>query len=135
MPIDVRLEDERGRTLATLNSPSWLTNWMLSCADLERTECLRFIDPYGDTLFNRSQTCVLAEELAAVGSALTEEAVDRTYDRWLSRFETMEPAIREEALRYPKPSKSALKAHVEALRALAEAATKAHHQYLRFSGD
>jgi hypothetical protein len=135
MPIDVRLEDERGNAMTTLDSSSWLTNWMLSCADLDRTVCLRFIDPYGDTLFNGSQMRVLAEELAALESTLTEEAVDHSYQQWLSRFEKMEPAIREHALRYPKPSKSALLAHIEALRALAEAGTKAPHQYLRFIGD
>jgi hypothetical protein len=135
MPIDVRLEDERGNPVATLDSPSWLTNWMLSCADLERTVCLRFIDPYGNTVFNRWQLRVLVEELTALDGALTEEAVDRAYQQWLSRFAKMDAAIREEALRYPKPSKSALRAHIESLRALAEAGAKAYHQYVRFIGD
>jgi hypothetical protein len=108
---------------------------MLSCSDLDRTACLRFIDPYGNTLFNCSQMSVLAEELAALASTLTEEAVDRSYQQWLSRFEKMEPAIREHALRYPKPSKDVLLAHIEALRAFAEAGTKSPHQYLRFIGD
>lgn len=71
---------------------------MLSCSDLERTACLRFIDPYGNTLFNGLQMSVLAEELAALASTLTEEAVDHLYQQWLSTFEKMEPAIREHAL-------------------------------------
>jgi hypothetical protein len=135
MPIDGRLEDERGNVTSSLDSPSWLTNWMLACADLDRTACLRFIDPYGNTVFNSLQMRVLVEELAALELTLTEEAVDRSYQQWLSRFEKMEPAVREHALRYPKPSKSALLVHIEALRALAETGTKAPHQYLRFIGD
>jgi hypothetical protein len=34
--------------------------------DVEKSVCLRFIDPYGDTVFNRAQMVVLREELLSV---------------------------------------------------------------------
>ena len=67
---------------------------MLSCVDLDRTICLRFIDPYGDTIFNRGQMKVLVDELALIGSVFTDERVRQAYDDWLMRFDKMD-AIQE----------------------------------------
>ena len=135
MPIQTKLKDERGNTLATLASPSCLTNWLFRCTDLTHTTCLRFINFYGDAIFNRAQMQVLSQELAAAATALTDEAVDRAYQQWLSGFENMDVSIRQEALRHPKPSKPALLSHIEALRAIIDEGTKRHHRYLWFIGD
>jgi hypothetical protein len=43
--------------------------------DLSRTVCLRFLDPYGDTMFNQVQLPVLAEELELVASKAKDKDV------------------------------------------------------------
>jgi hypothetical protein len=135
MAIHVRLEDENGQPLAVLNSPPWLTNWMLSCTDLSQTTCLGFIDRYGDTLFNRAQMQALIRELADVDAALSDEAVERAYQGWLARFAGMDPAIDAYARTYPKPTQSAIRAHLIALQELAKEGLRIPHRYLRFIGD
>lgn len=130
MSINTRLENERGEALVTLASPSWLTKWMLLSADLQDTVCLRFIDPYGDTVFNRAQMKVLVEELAKVLAGPTDERVERAYDEWLGRFAKMDAAIQEYARNYPKPSTAALRDHIAALQDLARKGAEASHLYL-----
>lgn len=134
MPIDTRIEDERGNVLATLESPAWL-NWILECADRRHTVCLRFIDPYGDTVFNRAQMMVLSQELRAFGAGLTEDGIQRAHREWLARFAEMDEEIREAARRYPNPSKASVLTHVDALQALIKKGLEGIHLYLRFVGD
>jgi hypothetical protein len=43
-----------------------LLSHFLEERDLSATQCLQFIDPYGDTTFNRYQTRVLIKEIAEV---------------------------------------------------------------------
>jgi hypothetical protein len=136
MRVDTRLEDEHGSPIAVLISPSWLTNWLISCADLSQTTtCMRFINLYGDTLFNPFQVRVLGEELAALESALSDEVIERTYDKWLSRFEKTDSAIFAPARSHPKPTRSLLIAHISAIQQLVAQCLRGHHLYLRFIGD
>lgn len=135
MSIQTRLEDERGIVVATLDAPAWLTDWVVSCADTGHTVCLRFIDPYGDTVFNRHQMKVLAEELVALGAGLTEDRIQQAYNEWLARFDRMDAKIRESARRYPKPSRTLLLNHIGALQSLIQKGVERSHLYLRFIGD
>jgi hypothetical protein len=64
--IDVQLQDEDGVPLEQHYDPHMLLSRFLEERDLSSTHCLQFIDPYGDTTFNRYQTRVLLKELAAV---------------------------------------------------------------------
>ena len=68
MGINMRWEDERGEVMAELLDPdSFLARWLSkSPAD---SVCLRFIDRYGDTVFNQLQIPFLISELE---SALPE---------------------------------------------------------------
>jgi hypothetical protein len=72
MGVDARIQTEQGECLATLGDPHMCMNRLLSFAIVDSTVCLRFIDPYGDTLFNRLQIPVLQNELLALASELTE---------------------------------------------------------------
>ena len=140
MPIHVRLEDYHGNAIADLISPmwltnAWLTNWLVQLPEIEQTVCLRFIDLYGDTVFNQAQVRTLIEELTAIADALTNEAIDRTYERWLARFEAFDSSIREEARRHPKPTRTALLTHIQAIKELALLGLASSHRYLRFVGD
>ena len=61
MPITVRIEDERGKA----QGEQWWhpDSTALLVGDHPGTSCLRFIDPYGDTVFNQAQLPVLLAEL------------------------------------------------------------------------
>ena len=65
MGIDVRLEDERGRLRAAVPDPHGRLAVLLAGAVDCGPVCLRFIDPYGDTTFNRHQMATLVPELEA----------------------------------------------------------------------
>lgn len=66
MGIDVRVESEDGVAEATLHDSDDLTEQLLPALEDERSPCLRFIDPYGDTTFNQLQLPFLIKELEAV---------------------------------------------------------------------
>ncbi len=64
-------QDENGVELESFVEPGYDTRltqprWM------EGTACLRFVDPYGDTIFNQLQIPVLIEELEAVAGRSDE---------------------------------------------------------------
>jgi hypothetical protein len=74
--IEILRVDENGLTEATFPDPEVLHHLLATDAPGD-TCCLRFIDPYGDTTFNRLQLPVLAAELraAAASSAASRERV------------------------------------------------------------
>ncbi len=63
--------------LASVLDPRGLLVRALRSADLSRTLCIRFIDPFGNAVFNQAQIPVLAQELMALRvSASPSEAKD-----------------------------------------------------------
>ena len=73
MGIDVQWLTERGEILESIPDPqNTVAKIVDAAADVEESICLRFIDPYGDTVFNRAQMAVLREELDSV----PEKALD-----------------------------------------------------------
>ena len=75
MGIDVRLENERGESLEILGDPDNLTEKLLADEADGHLVCLRFIDPYGDTLFNSLQLPILIEELGNKLKSVTDDRV------------------------------------------------------------
>lgn len=63
MGIDVSLEDERGEVLERVDDAGNDFAHFLAAADLSKTACLRFVDPYGDAVYNQLQLPVLVAEL------------------------------------------------------------------------
>lgn len=63
---DIKLVDERGKIIEAKNihikEIIELIDRNISEAELKKTFCLQFIDPWGDTIFNRVQLGVLIEE-------------------------------------------------------------------------
>ena len=76
MGIDLQWITESGEVLERVLDPQNTLSKIVDAApNVEETICLRFIDPYGDTIFNRAQMEVLREELLSVPeSALDTEA-------------------------------------------------------------
>ena len=77
MGIDAKWEDESGGVLAAVLDPRSLLARALRDGELSHTVCLRFIDPYGDAVFNQAQSAHLAQELRELRAATaTSEAAD-----------------------------------------------------------
>ncbi len=65
MGIDTYIETEGGDQLKELLDPQGLLSKLLPDFDDIASYCLRFIDPYGDTVFNQKQIPILIRELTA----------------------------------------------------------------------
>jgi len=53
--IQIALVDEHGKMIETVEGRVYLIGQYLPSTDDCRSQCLRFIDSYGDTVFNRPQ--------------------------------------------------------------------------------
>ena len=86
MPLSVQIEDEDGQREG---EPWWHPDsTALLTGDHPGTCCLRFIDPYGGTVFNRAQLPVLLSELREMQGRLrtaTDAAVIEDLCGFLSR--------------------------------------------------
>ena len=74
MGIDVLLEDAERKPIQECHDPQQAFSRFLRSGDFSATACLRFIDPFGDTVFNRGQAAVLVEELTAAREGADAEA-------------------------------------------------------------
>jgi hypothetical protein len=53
--IRIQLEDEHGGKIEEVEGNTHMLNRILPLLNENSFQCLRFIDPYGDTVFNRMQ--------------------------------------------------------------------------------
>ena len=137
MGIDARIETERGTCVAELGDSHNRMNRLLSLSVLDSTRCLQFIDPYGDTVFNRYQIPVLQSECSALASLLTESNLLELKRVYLERAVAWPKVAFEEAQKDMETlSLSELQNHLEALLGLIlDALDKGPHHYVRFVGD
>jgi len=82
MPINVEWRNERGQTLARYDGPA-VTRQLIDRAPAA-SMCLRFIDPYGDTVFNQRQIPVLLDELRSLAAGTRDGQAETL--RLLSQF-------------------------------------------------
>jgi hypothetical protein len=75
MGVDVKWEDENGARLAEIPDPHKCISHLVLNTDLAGTTCLQFIDPYGDTTFNRLQIPILIEELKSVANKVRDTGI------------------------------------------------------------
>jgi hypothetical protein len=75
MGIELVWEEENGTELARLGDPQSLLKGFLPSESALEFVCLRFVDPYGDTIFNTLQLPVLLQELRARASSMLEPPV------------------------------------------------------------
>ncbi len=67
MGLSVRLEDENGAPVAEeVYDPRNLLHRLLPSHDDASYQCLRFVDWYGDTVFNRLQMPVFLADLSTI---------------------------------------------------------------------
>jgi hypothetical protein len=137
MGVGARLENRCGDVLAEVRDAQGYVNWLLSFVDESQTACLRFIDPYGDTVFNSAQMRELAKELKALRSRITDKALRLAKDSYLQSTTGWPAKARADATRYTESlSTEDLTRHLSQLIALLDVAhRKGPHHYVRFVGD
>ncbi len=73
MGLKILLETEQGEELERILDPKNELISLLWQSDIAGTCCLRFIDPYGNTIFNRQQMETFIAELEAVDNSVARE--------------------------------------------------------------
>jgi hypothetical protein len=77
MGIDLRWQDERGELLAELLDENGLVESFLPSFEAQDFPCLRFVDPYGDTIFNQIQIPELVSELERLSQQKHKPEIER----------------------------------------------------------
>ncbi len=78
--IGLQREDEDGTPIALFDGGKSI-DLRIMVQDNATTACLRFIDPYGDAIFNQLQLPVLIDELVG----LKEKSTDTVFHQALAR--------------------------------------------------
>jgi hypothetical protein len=138
MGNDLYMEDEEGTSLGEVLDPDDLTGRIVALAGHQGTVCLRFVDSYGNTVFNQFQIPALIRELQAARSHVTDE---RLAMLGLSELESAQEArweptvIHAIEVRNRRVRAEDVLAHVAKLSELAQRARGKAHTYLKFYGD
>ena len=138
MGIDVVVETEFGEAEDRVGDPHSYLARALDLPGLEDTVCLRFVDPYGDTVFNRSQIPVFISELESLRSRVTDVALHQEAARRLeaARQAGWDAAIvRKYEVAIDRVASAPVLAHLEAVLALARRANGKVHMYIKCYGD
>ncbi len=85
MGLRMDLEDERGHAVERVLDPTNILHRLLPSHDDGSFQCLRFIDWYGDTVFNRLQMDVFLAEL----SHIAQKAQTKEQRELLSQIEDL----------------------------------------------
>jgi hypothetical protein len=138
MSIDLYMEDEEGTSQGEVLDPEDLTGRIVALAGHQGTVCLRFIDPYGNTVFNQFQIPTLMRELEAAREYVTDERVATLGQSELesAREAKWTPTlIHAIEARNQRVRAEDISAHLEQLLGLARSARGRAHTYLKFYGD
>jgi hypothetical protein len=84
MTWSVVWQDEHGAELGRLDDPGFPSELLPADDEPVTTACLRFIDPYGDTVFNQAQLTELLAELESRRPAITDLRLRRSLDQLLA---------------------------------------------------
>jgi len=76
MGINVIWQDESGNEIAQIPDPDMMVSRLVLHTNLSGTTCLKFIDPYGDTIFNQRQIPTLIEELKIISTVIHDGRVE-----------------------------------------------------------
>lgn len=72
MGLAVVLEDERREKIDGVEDPTNILHRLLPTSDDRNFSCLRYVDWYGDTVFNRQQLPDLVEEVRRIAKRVTD---------------------------------------------------------------
>ena len=138
MGIDASVQTESGDRIRQLYDPKGYLSRALACSALEGTVCLRFIDPYGDALFNQIQLPFLLSELEVLRDGLTTGHLRKAAERQLDAARTAkwDPAVLEELAKdVTRIDAVPIQKHLNSVLELVRSAQGEVHIYVKFDGD
>jgi hypothetical protein len=144
MGVDAYLVDERGVELGVVGDAPNCLKWAAQYASADGDTCLRFVDPYGNTLFNHSQIPVFIAELESARERITDERVAEMCQRGveLARQAQWQPTVVAELESELGETVSSLtdrtneiRAHLDRIIELARRGLDTPHLYLKLVGD
>lgn len=131
MPLTLQLTSETGETLDEFLC-GWVFDFMLNTGDFSNTVCLRFIDPDGDTVFNRLQAPVLVEEIQAAAASVADVSVTQQHKTYLQSRGISPGGPHPDD---PGPSSADVRECTTAIIALARRCEREAQTYLMFMAD
>ena len=144
MGVDAQIQAEDGNPIERLGDARGNMAKFLVMVDADSTACLRFIDPYGDTVFNSLQIPVLEVEVQARLSTLGTARLRADREHRLAEAVRVgwQATVIEELRAGLGDSVSdaeelqAVKAHLlQVLELIGRARSAGAHTYWRFIGD
>jgi len=96
VPVDCVLQTEDGEEIDRLSDAEGVLNRLIPSLEDGSFQCWRFIDPYGDTVFNRLQMPQFLAEL----SVIRDRAGDATTRRVLDVLERLAKRCQDEVHLY-----------------------------------
>ena len=129
MPISAKIDPQLNAEDEFLDLKDCLSVILL-CTDLKANRCLRYIDPYGTTIFNHLQLLDLLEDLQSITQSDLEKAQRRAaeqYKAYSSAFGFKE----SESIRKPDDGRSYLDARIAFIKRAIDAG---YHTDVKFIG-
>ena len=84
MGINLHLENESGDCRQSISDDGFFVSELISASQNPDTVCLRFIDPYGDTVFNQSQLAYLKDEISRIPDSKLSQGARLHRDKLLN---------------------------------------------------
>ena len=136
MGVNLRHEDENGDCLGELRDPGEYLAWIDRLLREDEKPLLRFIDPYGDTVFNRLQVPRLLTELRLARKRATNERIRSLANAALQRSKVYDkPKVYESIRRQIEAlDPRAVRRHIGEMIRLAENCERELHTNLKFYG-
>ncbi len=134
MGIDIRWENERGEKLEEIPDPRHCLGLALGLLSLDNTICLRFIDPYGDTVFNQWQIPVFIDELQWLLQSITTEEFAALQEKTF-RVYNLQTGLTENRVRETKLHTEEVREHIQKIIELAQRSKGEIYTYLKLYGD
>ncbi len=135
MGIDIRWENESGYQIEEILDSKNYLGLALKLSSLENTVCLRFIDPYGNTVFNQQQIPVFISELQDLLQFVTPDSVASLQEKIIEKLQrhAVAPGLIED--RAKRISAVEISEYISKVLELANRSKGEIHTYLKLHGD
>ena len=131
MPLTLQLTSETGDILDEFLC-GWVFDFILDTGDFSHTVCLRFLDPDGDTVFNRLQAPFLIKEIQEAAALVADISVTQQHKTYLASRGISPAGPHPDD---PGPSSADVRECTNAIIDLARRCEREANTYLMFVGE
>ena len=135
MGIDILWENESGDQLEEILDSRNYFGLALTLSSQEETVCLRFIDHYGNTVFNQRQIPIFISELQDLLQLVTPDSVANLQEKLTKKLQRHTVPLELIENRVKRLSAVEVSAHISKILDLANRSKGEIHTYLKLRGD